>query len=75
METCYKLFAPEAIIGMTLTSNRFNIEPELTAKVLRQRSAIVEAPVTYQGRRYDEGKKINWRDYVSAAWTLFRLRL
>ncbi len=75
METCYKVFASDVITGMTLRSDRFNIEPELTAKVLRQRVDILEVPVTYVGRRYDEGKKINWRDFVSAVWTLFRLRL
>jgi len=74
METCYKLFARDVVTTMTLTSERFNIEPELTAKVLRQQLEIVEVPVAYVGRRYDEGKKINWRDFVSAVWTLFRLR-
>lgn len=74
METCYKLFARDVVTTLTLTSERFNIEPELTAKVLRQELAIVEVPVAYVGRRYDEGKKINWRDFVSAVWTLFRLR-
>ena len=74
METCYKLFARDVVTTLTLTSERFNIEPELTAKVLRQELAIVEVPVAYVGRCYDEGKKINWRDFVSAVWTLFRLR-
>ena len=74
METCYKLFARDVVTTLTLTSERFNIEPELTAKVLRQELAIVEVPVAYVGRGYDEGKKINWRDFVSAVWTLFRLR-
>lgn len=75
METCYKLFARDLVTGMPLTSNRFNIEPELTAITLRQDLEIVEVPVAYIGRRYDEGKKINWRDFVSAVWTLVRLRL
>jgi glycosyltransferase involved in cell wall biosynthesis len=74
METCYKLFARDIVTAMTLTSERFNIEPELTAKALRQQLEIVEVPVAYVGRRYDEGKKINWRDFVSAVWTLVRLR-
>ena len=74
METCYKLFAREVVAGLALTSNRFNVEPELTAKVLRQGFDIVEVPITYTGRRYAEGKKINWRDFVSAVWTLVRLR-
>jgi glycosyltransferase involved in cell wall biosynthesis len=75
METCYKLFAREVVSGMTLTGNRFNVEPELTAKVLRKGLEIVEVPVSYVGRPYAEGKKINWRDFVSAVWTLLRLRV
>ena len=74
METCYKLFAREIIEGLTVTSNRFDLEPELTAKVLRQGLEIVEVPISYAGRPYAEGKKINWRDFVSAVWTLVRLR-
>jgi len=74
METCYKLFAREVIEGMTITSNRFDLEPELTAKVLRQGLEIVEVPISYTGRPYAEGKKINWRDFVAAVGTLVRLR-
>ena len=74
METCYKLFARDVVADMTLTSNRFNVEPELTAKVLRQGIEIVEVPIAYTGRTYSDGKKINWRDFLSAVWTLVRLR-
>ena len=74
METCYKLFARDVIRDMTLTSNRFNIEPELTAKVLQLGLDIVEVPIAYAGRPYGAGKKVNWRDFVSAVWTLLRLR-
>ena len=74
METCYKLFAREVFEGLAVTSNSFNLEPELTAKVLRQGLEIVEVPISYAGRTYAEGKKINWRHFVSAAWTLVRLR-
>ncbi len=74
METCYKLFDREVVTGLSLTSDRFNIEPELTAKVLRAGHPIVEVPITYAGRAYSEGKKINWKDFVSAVWTLFRWR-
>jgi hypothetical protein len=74
METCYKLFAGDVVAGMILTSNRFNVEPELTAKVLRQGIDIVEVPIAYTGRTYADGKKINWRDFLSAVWTLVRLR-
>ena len=75
METCYKMFARDVIDGLHLTSNRFNIEPELTAKVLKQGLGIIEVPISYTGRSYSKGKKINWRDFISAVWTLLRLRL
>ena len=75
METCYKLFARDVVVGMTLTSSRFNVEPELTAKVLRQGLDIVEVPISYSGRSYTDGKKIKFRDLVSAVWTLVRLRI
>ena len=74
METCYKLFARDVVAGMTLTSDRFNVEPELTAKVLRQGLDIVEVPIAYTGRTYADGKKINGRDFLSAVWTLIRFR-
>jgi glycosyltransferase involved in cell wall biosynthesis len=74
METCYKLFARDVVSTMTLTANRFDVEPELTAKTLRQGLDIVEVPITYVGRPYTAGKKIDWRDFVSAVWTLVRLR-
>ncbi len=75
METCYKLFAREVIVQMPLTADRFDVEPELTARALRQGLDIVELPITYSGRSYVSGKKINWRDFIIAVWTLFRLRL
>ena len=74
METCYKLFARDVMKGFTLVSNRFDVEPELTAKVLRAGLEIEEVPIAYAGRSYREGKKINWRDFVSAIWTLVRFR-
>ena len=75
METCYKIFDKTLICSLNLTSNRFDIEPELTAKVLKQGLKIIEVPISYTGRSYSKGKKINWRDFVSAIWTLLRLRL
>jgi len=75
METCYKIFDKNLICSLNLTSNRFDIEPELTAKVLKQGLKIIEVPISYTGRSYSKGKKINWRDFVSAIWTLLRLRL
>jgi len=74
METCYKLFTREVVTGLTLTSDRFDLEPELTAKVIRAGLEIVEVPISYAGRPYEAGKKINWRDFVVAVWTLVRLR-
>ena len=74
METCYKLFARDVVAALPLTSDRFNIEPELTARLLRKGVGIVEVPISYAGRAYAAGKKINWRDFISAVWTLFRLR-
>ncbi len=74
METCYKVFKKDIIKRITIKSNRFNVEPEITAKVLKQRVKLVEVGITYIGRDYVEGKKITWRDGVSALWTLFKYR-
>ena len=75
METCYKLFRRELIAGLELESNRFNIEPEMTAKVLKMGAEIYEVPVSYKARKHSEGKKIGWPDFGSAVWTLIRYRL
>ena len=75
METCYKCFRREVIAGMTINARGFEFEPEFTAKVLRQGIRIVEVPITYYGREYEEGKKIKWTDAPIAAWTLLRYRL
>lgn len=74
METCYKVFKREVIEKIKIKSNRFNVEPELTAKVLKQRVRLVEVPITYTGRDYEEGKKITWRDGLVALWTLIKYR-
>ena len=74
METCYKLFAREVLEELTITAERFELEPELTAKVSRQGLEIVEVPISYSGRAYAEGKKIDWRDFLMAVWTLLRHR-
>ncbi len=67
METCYKAFRGDIIRNMILTSNRFGIEPEMTAKLAKLKGIkIYEVPISYFGRTYDEGKKINWKDGVSA---------
>ena len=74
METCYKLFTREALEGIELKSNHFEIEPEVTAKILKKRIRIFEVPISYAGREMDEGKKITWRDGIPALWTLIKYR-
>jgi glycosyltransferase involved in cell wall biosynthesis len=74
METCYKVLKKEVIQRVKLKSNRFNVEPELTAKIMKQKVKVVEIPITYIGRDYVEGKKITWRDGFSALWTLIKYR-
>lgn len=75
METCYKVFRREVIQSIPLRSNRFGIEPELTAKVAKRGYRIFEVPIAYYGRDYWEGKKINWKDGFSALWTILRYGL
>lgn len=75
METCYKVFRREVIQSIPLNSNRFGIEPEITAKVARRGYRIFEVPISYYGRDYWEGKKINWKDGFSALWTILRYGL
>lgn len=75
METCYKVFRREVIQSINLRSNRFGIEPEITAKVARRGYRIFEVPISYYGRDYWEGKKINWRDGFVAIWTILRYGL
>lgn len=73
METCYKAFRREVIQNLKLTSERFGIEVELTAKLARSRKLrIWEVPISYNPRRYDEGKKIGWKDGFAALWHIIR---
>ena len=74
METCYKVMRTEVLRSMTLRSDGFGIEPELTAKIFKRGYRVYEVPITYGGRGYDEGKKIGWRDGVVALWVLLRYR-
>lgn len=74
METCYKCFRRDVIAGMKLRSRRFEIEPEITAKILKRGYTIYEAPVRYNGREFHEGKKITWRDGFTAVRTLIKYR-
>jgi glycosyltransferase involved in cell wall biosynthesis len=74
METCYKVMRREVLDGMNLTSNGFGIEPEMTAKIFKRGFRVYEIPITYDGRSYEEGKKIGWKDGVVALWVLLRHR-
>jgi len=75
METCYKVFRRDLLDGMKLRSDRFGIEPELTARFAQRRARIYEVPISYHGRTYAEGKKIGWRDGFVAIWTILRVNL
>ncbi len=75
METCFKVMRTEIVKGMTLRSNRFGIEPELTAKIFKGGHRVYEIPITYDGRGYEEGKKITWRDGIVALWVLLKYRV
>jgi glycosyltransferase involved in cell wall biosynthesis len=76
METCYKMFRREVLETIRIESDDFSVEPELTAKICRnKRWRIYEIPISYYGRSYSEGKKITWRHGFSALWTLLKYRL
>jgi len=72
METCYKMVRTELLQSLPLTANRFGIEPELTARLAQAQARIYELPISYHGRSYAEGKKINWKDGVAALWYILR---
>jgi glycosyltransferase involved in cell wall biosynthesis len=74
METCYKLIDRDLMEQLVLRSERFDIEPEITAKILKRGVRIYEVPISYAGREYADGKKISWRDGLSALWTLVKYR-
>jgi glycosyltransferase involved in cell wall biosynthesis len=74
METCYKCFRREILDGVPLRSRAFEIEPELTAKILKRGHSIFEVPISYNGRGFHEGKKIGWQDGFAAVRTLVRYR-
>jgi glycosyltransferase involved in cell wall biosynthesis len=74
METCYKVFRAPIFKSITIKSNRFDFEPEITAKVLKQKVRLYEMPISYYGRDYSEGKKITWLDGFAAIWTLVKFR-
>ena len=74
METCYKLFDRRVLEGITIQSDKFDFEPEITAKVLRRGVRIYEVPISYAGRELHEGKKITWRDGFGALKALIKYR-
>jgi len=74
METCYKAFKAEFIKDIKIKSNRFDFEPEITAKVLKKGARLYELPISYYGREYDEGKKITWKDGFHAILALIKYR-
>jgi glycosyltransferase involved in cell wall biosynthesis len=75
METCYKVFTRSVLDRITIRSDRFGFEPEFTAKVARLGVRIYEVPISYHGRTYAEGKKIGWKDGVSAIWSILRFNI
>jgi glycosyltransferase involved in cell wall biosynthesis len=75
MESCYKMVRAPLMQSLVLTSDRFGIEPELTARLSQARARIWEVPISYSGRTYEEGKKIGWRDGVAALYHILRFNL
>jgi len=74
METCFKAVRADVLKGLDLRSDRFGIEPEITAKLFKRGARVYEVPITYEGRDYSEGKKISWKDGFPALWTLVKYR-
>ncbi len=74
METCYKAFRADVLKGISIKSNRFDFEPEITAKVLKKNIRFMEVPISYNARKSEEGKKIGWKDGVQAVYTLIKYR-
>ncbi len=74
METCYKVFRADVIKNMQIKSNKFDFEPEITAKVLKRKYKLYEMSISYYGRDFAEGKKITWRDGFAAIWALIKYR-
>jgi glycosyltransferase involved in cell wall biosynthesis len=75
METCYKMVRRDLLRSFPLSANRFGIEPELTARLAQSGARIYELPISYHGRSYAEGKKIGWRDGVSAIWYILKYNI
>lgn len=75
MESCYKVFRKDVLSNIVLKENRFGFEPEITAKIARLRCRIYEVGISYSGRTYGEGKKINWKDGFRAIWCIIKYNL
>ncbi|MFH1710134.1 MAG: glycosyltransferase family 2 protein [bacterium] len=74
METCYKMVKAPIFKSLKLRANRFDFEPEITAKLLKSGKRIVEIPISYEGRSWTEGKKITWKDGIAALWSIIKYR-
>jgi hypothetical protein len=75
METCYKMVRADLLKSIPLESSTFDIEPELAIKLAKRGSRIFEVPISYSGRTYREGKKINWKDGLRALWAILHYGL
>jgi glycosyltransferase involved in cell wall biosynthesis len=75
VETCYKAFRREIIQAIKIEENRFGFEPEITAKIAKTKCRIYEVGISYYGRTYEEGKKINWKDGIRALYCIFKYNL
>ena len=75
METCYKIFRKEVLDSVKIEQNHFSFEPEITAKVARRHWRIYEVGIFYSGRNYAEGKKIAWKDGLTAIWSILKYNL
>ena len=73
--TCYKAFRTQVLKGITISSNRFGVEAEITGEVFRRGLRVYEVPISYSGRDYSEGKKIKWTDFFIVVWWLFKTKL
>ena len=74
METCYKVMNRKLMVSLSVKANRFDFEPEITAKILKKGISIVEVPIKVKPRSYAQGKKIGWQDGLIAIWTLIKYR-
>ena len=74
METCYKVIKTDILKNISLSSDRFGFEPEITAKLAKRKCKIIDVPISYRGRDYDEGKTVSWKDGIAAVIHIFRFR-